>query len=450
MAISNQPQASSHSETLYKRALKVMPGGNSRDSVYRSPFPFYAASAKGFVITDADGRERIDFLNNYTSLIHGHSHPKIVEAVTRQLPFGTAVAMPTEIEIELAELLTGRIPSMERIRFVNSGSEAVMMAIKAARGFTNRPKIAKMEGAYHGSYDFAEISQTSGPDGWGANQPRSLPVSQGTPQGVLDNVVVLPFNHIEASIQILDQHRDSIGAVLLDLMPHRVGFLPAAPAFVSALRKWATDNGALLIFDEVITVRLGYGGAQERYKDRPDLTAVAKIIGGGFPVGAVGGRADVMEVFNPSLAKIPVPHGGTFNANPITMVAGHAAMSLMTPDLFDHINGLGERARKGLAEAFSVAGVRGQVTGGGSLFFVHFNDHKLTDYRSGYRDAAERERVTKLVNKMLERGFILATTAMGCISTVMSEREVDALCEAFTGAVREMRDEGAFDAARRS
>ena len=295
------------SEELYRRAEHVMPGGNSRDSVYRAPFPYYAAKAQGCRITDVDGIERVDFLNNYTSLIHGHAHPKIVEAVTRQLPLGTAMAMPTESEIDLAELLCGRVPSFERIRFVNSGSEVVMMALKAARGFTRRPKVAKIEGAYHGSYDYAEISQTSGPEGWGGDQPRSLPVSRGTPQAVLEDVVVLPFNQIEASRQILEQHRGQIACVLIDLMPHRLGLIPCKGDYLQMLRKWTADDGALLVFDEVISFRLGYSGAQARYPERPDLTATAKIIGGGFPAGAVAGRADVMEVFNPSLKDVPVP-----------------------------------------------------------------------------------------------------------------------------------------------
>jgi glutamate-1-semialdehyde 2,1-aminomutase len=433
------------SEELYRRAERVMPGGNSRDSVYRAPFPYYAAKAQGCRITDVDGVERVDFLNNYTSLIHGHSHPKIIEAVMHQLPMGTAMAMPTESEIELAELLCGRIPSFERIRFVNSGSEAVMMTLKAARGFTRRPKVAKIEGSYHGSYDYAEISQTSGPDGWGVSQPRSLPVSRGTPQAVLEDVVVLPFNHIEASQQILNRHRDEIACVLIDLMPHRLGLLPCAPDYLRMLRKWTTDNGALLAFDEVITLRLGYGGAQERYAERPDLTSVGKIMGGGFPVGAIAGRADVMEVFNPALKDTPVPHGGTFNANPVTMIAGATAMSMMTRDMFAYIDRLGAKARAALTSAFKIVGVPGKVTGDGSLFYIHFVDREFTDYRSTYRSPVDRKRINILLDHMLDRGFILATTAMGCISTAMSDREIDALADAATASFRQMKTEGVFD-----
>jgi glutamate-1-semialdehyde 2,1-aminomutase len=434
------------SEELYHRAERVMPGGNSRDSVYRAPFPYYAVQAKGCRITDADGVERIDFLNNYTSLIHGHAHPKIVEAVTRQIPLGTAMAMPTESEIRLAELLCGRIPSFERIRFLNSGSEAVMMALKAARAFTGRSKIAKIEGAYHGSYDYAEVSQTATPEGWGgASRPQSLPVAKGTPRGVLDDVVVLPFNDIEASRVILDRHRSDLACVLIDLMPHRLGLLPCEPAYLKMLRQWTKDAGALLVFDEVITLRLGYGGAQENYAEKPDLSSIGKIMGGGFPVGGVAGRADVMEVFNPALNSIPVPHGGTFNANPVTMVAGETAMSMMTRDMFDYINKMGAAARAALMQSFKSSDVPGKITGGGSMFYIHLTDRGFTDYRSTYRPAVDRRRVNILLDKMLDRGFILATTAMGCISTAMTQTEIDDLAEAFTATLRDMRSDGIFD-----
>lgn len=435
----------SRSEELFQRALKVMPGGNSRDSVYLAPFPYYADHASGCRVVDVDGVERVDFLNNYTSLIHGHSHPAVVEAVSRQLPRGTAVAMPTESEIRLAELLCGRIASFEQIRFANSGSEAVMMALKAARAFTGRSKVAKIEGAYHGSYDFAEISQTASPAQWGEDTPRSLPVAKGTPQGVLDDVVVLPFNDTEATRRILDAHRGEIAGVLIDLMPHRLGFIPCHADYLEMLYAWTREDGALLVVDEVITLRLGYGGAQGGYKVKPDLTAVGKIIGGGFPVGGIAGRADVMAVFDPRLREIPVPHGGTFNANPITMVAGYAAMDEMSPAAFDRIARLGARARVGLAQALADSGVEGRILGDGSLFYIHLTDRQFSDYRSSYRSAVDRRRIDMMLHGLLARGYILATTGMGCISTAMGDNEIDGLAEAVAGVLTEMRRAGVFD-----
>jgi glutamate-1-semialdehyde 2,1-aminomutase len=439
-------ETTSRSEELYRRALKVMPGGNTRDSVYRAPFPYYVARASGCRITDVDRVERVDFHNNYTSLIHGHAHPHIIEAVATQMRLGTAMAMPTESEIRLAELLCGRVPSFEQIRFTNSGSEAVMMALKAARAYTGRPKIAKIEGAYHGSYDFAEISQTANPQLWGDENPRSLPVSRGTPQGVLADVIVLPFNHIERSLRILEAHRKDLACVLIDLMPHRLGLIRCTPEYLRGLREWTTKAGALLVFDEVITLRLGYHGAQGDYELQPDLTAMGKIIGGGFPVGAIAGRAEVMAVFDPRYREVPVPHGGTFNANPVTMVAGEAAMSLMTQDMFDYIGKLGERARRELSNAMKSAGVRGRVLGDGSLFYIHLTDNDFTDYRSSYRDELDRRRIDLMLDRLLDRGFILATTTMGCISTVMTETEVDKLAEETATVLHGMKREGVFDA----
>ena len=236
------------SAALYDRAKRVMPGGCSRNTILRKPHPIYAAKGEGCYVTDIEGVKRIDFANNVASLIHGHAHPAILAGVQTQLALGTAFTVGTEIEVEYAEQLVARSSNFEMIRFVNSGTEAVMNCIKAARAFTRRPKIAKVEGAYHGLYDFAEVSQTASPSNWGSsNTPASVPVSRGTPQSVLNDVVVIPFNDPEAAIAILDGHKADIAGILIDLLPHRIGLIPAEQSYVKALRKWATDHGALLI-----------------------------------------------------------------------------------------------------------------------------------------------------------------------------------------------------------
>jgi glutamate-1-semialdehyde 2,1-aminomutase len=195
------------SEDLYQQACKIIPGGVSRNTVFHKPYPHYAGTAKGCYVTDMDGVQRIDFANNMASLIHGHAHPAIVEGVTKQIQNGTAYTLATEAEVRLAQLLCDRTPAFEKIRFTNSGTEAVMAMIKASRAFTGKPKIAKAEGAYHGTYDYAEISQTASPDEWGdINKPNSVPLAQGTPQGVLNDVVIFPYNDIERTLAILDQH----------------------------------------------------------------------------------------------------------------------------------------------------------------------------------------------------------------------------------------------------
>ena len=286
----NKPR--SRSAELYQRALKVLPGGVSRNTVLRDPHPLYADHALGCYVTDIEGVVRIDFSNNMASLIHGHAHPAMVAAVSEQLSRGTAFTLATEIEVQYAEYLCGRGASFEKVRFVNSGTEAIMGAVKASRAFTGRPKIAKVEGAYHGQYDYAEVSQTSRPEHWGsADQPNSVPVAYGTPASALADVVVIPFNDVERALAILDRNAGELACVLLDLMPHRVGLKPVDADFVAALRKWTQDNGSLLVLDEVITFRCAYGGAQTWYDLRPDLTALGKAIGGGFPVGAIAGRA---------------------------------------------------------------------------------------------------------------------------------------------------------------
>jgi glutamate-1-semialdehyde 2,1-aminomutase len=319
----------SESAALYERAKRVLPGGVSRNTVLRSPHPHYAASAAGCRVTDIEGVERIDFANNMASLIHGHSHPAIVAAVTEQLGRGTAYTLATEVEVAFAEHLLSRNDDFDKLRFVNSGTEATMAAVKAARAFTGRAKIAKVEGAYHGQYDYAEVSQTANPSNWGsAEHPASVPVASGTPAAVLADVVVIPFDDPEHAVAILDEHRGEIAAVLFDVMPHRVGLVPASFEFVSAMREWTRADGALLVIDEVITFRSAYGGAHTAYDLKPDLVAMGKMIGGGFPVGAIAGRGEVMEVMNPLADNVLFPHSGTFSANPVTMTAGLTAMEL--------------------------------------------------------------------------------------------------------------------------
>jgi glutamate-1-semialdehyde 2,1-aminomutase len=232
---------------------------------------------------------------------------------------GSAFGLPTESEVDLAELLVSRLPSVAQVRFANSGTEAVMMALKAARAHTGRPKIAKCEGAYHGSYDYAEVSLDPTPEAWGRNAPVSVAYARGTPDNVLADVVTIPFNDTEAAVSLIREHGEGLACVLVDPMPNRAGLAPADRAYLEALRKVTREVGALLIFDEVITFRLGYRGAQGIWNIDPDLTTLGKIIGGGFPVGAIGGHRDVMAVFDPRPGKPALPHGGTFSANPVTM-----------------------------------------------------------------------------------------------------------------------------------
>ena len=394
----------SRSDALWARARAVMPGGNSRTTVFTSPRPTYAASASGFSVTDVDGQTRLDFVNNYTSLIHGHSHPRITEAVVRQLALGTALSFPTETEVRLAEVLVQRVESIEHLRFTNSGTEAVMMAVQAARAFTGRPRIARFEGCYHGAYvDHA------------------------------DEDLLLPFNDAEAVEREIGSHASELAAVIVDPLPHRPGFVDPAPGFLQLLREVTRSLGVLLISDEIISFRVDHGGAQRRFYPgyAADLTTLGKIIGGGFPVGAFGGRADVMAVFDPTRRAGPkVAHGGTFNANPVTMVAGYEAMAMLPPSEFDRLAALGQRARDGLADVLENRGISWQVAGKASLFKLHPHPRSVVDYRTSLPTPSEQAAMDRFCQAIFAEGMILTPELAGCMSTPMSEAEVDALIAA--------------------
>lgn len=433
-------QERSRSRELYERALRVMPGGVSRNAVLRRPHPAYAGKGEGCRVTDLEGVSRLDFSNNMASLIHGHAHPAIVEAVTAQLRRGTAFALATEVEVLYAEHLCRRSKGFEKIRFVNSGTEAVMCCLKAARAWTGRPKIAKVEGAYHGIYDYAEVSQTANPSNWGeAERPESVPVTHGTPGGALEDVVVIPFNRPEAALAILDRHAGQLACVLVDPLPHRVGLIPATREFIEALRQWTRRHGALLVFDEVITFRCEYGGCQEWFESPPDLTALGKMIGGGFPVGAIAGRSDVMDVLNPLGEKVLFPHSGTYSANPVTMTAGLTAMELFDREAVARLNALGALARRRIAETIREAGVPACVTGAGSLFRIHLKPEPPSNYREAYAVPGEQALIRALLDHLFDDGVLLIGTCSGTLSTPMGEPEVDRLCEALRAGLRKMR-----------
>jgi glutamate-1-semialdehyde 2,1-aminomutase len=432
------PDSKSHSQKLYDRALSSLPGGNTRTTVFMKPYPIYAARGEGCRVWDVDGNEFIDCINNFTSLIHGHAHPILVEAATRQLALGSAFGLPTESEIELAELLASRLPSVDQLRFTNSGTEAVMMALKAARAFTGRPKIAKCEGAYHGSYDYAEVSLDPTPEAWGRNAPVSVAYARGTPDNVLADVVTIPFNDVESAVSLIREHGRELACVLVDPMPNRAGLAPADKGYLEALRSVTREVGALLIFDEVITFRLGLRGAQGLWDIDPDLTTLGKIIGGGFPVGAIAGHKEFMAVFDPRSGKPALPHGGTFSANPVTMRAGLAAMELLDEAAFARLDAIGEAVRSGIDEAFRRTGVPGRTVGLGSLLKIHFADRPIRDYRSAYMTEQEAQRQAVFNRGLLNRGVLAAGYGLMALSMPMSDADVDAIIAAASEALAEV------------
>jgi glutamate-1-semialdehyde 2,1-aminomutase len=421
--------ATVRSARLYERAAALMPGGTTRTTVFTTPHPPYAERGYGCHIVDVDGNDRLDFLGNYTALIHGYGTPEIVAALTRQLAAGTSFPLPTESEIELAELLCDRVGSVERIWFTGSGSEAVMLAIKVARAATGRTMIAKCEGAYHGTYDPVQVNVGARPASWDEGAVEPQPEIAGLPRGVLDDIVVIPFNDPVTAERLLLRHRDELAAVVVDPVPNRVGLIPPTPDYLATLRRLTEAHGIVLVFDEVLSFRTAYHGAQRRYGIDPDLTTFGKIIGGGLPIGAVGGRADVMEVLDPHTAGPRAPHGGTFNANPMSMAAGLASMRLLTPEALDRIDVLGERLRSGLASAFAASRVRGCVTGVGSLLRIHLGGDEVVDYPTAYPDQRARERTRRLYRHLLDNGILIAPYGMACVSTPMAEPDIDRFVE---------------------
>ncbi|MBT8078457.1 MAG: aminotransferase class III-fold pyridoxal phosphate-dependent enzyme, partial [Gammaproteobacteria bacterium] len=413
------PNEHSRSADLFRRAQRVLTDGGSRSTIRIAPYSLYVASAQGKYVTDLDGNTFVDFNYNYTSMIHGHAHPAVIDAAMQQIRRGSGFSFGSEAEFELAALICDRCANFDKIRFMNSGTEAVMNAIKVARAYTGRPKIAKCENAYHGSYDFAEVSLGVEPTDLDAGDPVSRRYSQGTPQGVLDDVVVIPFNEAEIARRILEAHAGELAAVLIDPMGANMARIPPSDAFLSMLRRFCDDHGVLLIADEVIAFRAGPDGVQGDRGFRPDLTTLGKIIGGGFPVGAVAGRGDVMSVYETDGGKPKVPHGGTYNANPVSMAAGHAAMKLLAGDAFDRLNAVGDAFRKGIQEVIDLSGIDARCEGQYSIFGITTEDPVLVDgsargqvYRSG-----------GLHRYMAQHGFWLTPGLSGVLCTLMDESD---------------------------
>lgn len=424
----------SRSRSLYERARQIFPGANTRQQIWMSPYPPYLASGRGPWVMDVDGHRYLDLTGNFGVLIHGHAHPLVNAAIANQLELGACFALPTETELRLGGLLCGRVPGFERLRFTHTGSEAVAVALRAARAFTGRSRIARLEGVYHGSDDLAAVGTDSSPENWGRD-PVSTARYPGMPTSILDQVLVLPANALAATERLLATAGDTLAAILVDPAPLRCGFMPLQTDYLALLRDLSRRTGTLLIFDEVITFRLGFSGAQGRFGIDPDLTALGKIIGGGMPIGAVAGREDVMAVFGNEREAARVPASGTFTANPISMVAGEAAMSLLDSAAFEHLEQLGNTTRERIAGIIDNVAVPAQVTGIGSLFCIHPHPREIRDYRSYHRSAAEVIIMGRLHKSLLEQGVLLTPNGSGFLATVMGETDLEQLFQALPGAL---------------
>jgi glutamate-1-semialdehyde 2,1-aminomutase len=343
--------------------------------VYFDPFPFYVARSEGARLHDVDGLSYVDMVNNYTSLVHGHGHPAIVASAVEQLGHGTAYGAPSPLEVEMAEELQKRMPSLETVRFANSGSEAVYYAIRTARAFTGRDRIIKVEGGYSGGFDSVQVSVKH----LGPTSAEGV-AEHGVPAGVAADTFVIPFNDVDGAVAVIREVGPTCACLVVEPFQGSGGALPADPGYLEALAEETAKVGCLLLFDEVQSLRLGYGGAQEGYGVVPDLTALGKLIGGGFPVGAFGGRADVMAVNDPRRAETP-QHAGTFNANPVTMAAGLASLRLLTREVIARLNAIGDGLRARVDELAEAHGVPVVAAGVGSVLQLHSGRVAPRSYR---------------------------------------------------------------------
>ncbi len=401
------------SRELMERLGNSIPGGNTRSLAYFPPYPLAISQGSGCCIWDVDGNEFVDLLNNYTATIHGHAVPAINEAMSRQAALGTVFPAPGEAQAELAERIVGRVASVEKVRFANSGTEAVMMAVRAARAYTGREKVIKAEGGYHGMWEQVPVARPQDP----------------TPQGVGELVRLVDYNDVAGLEAAMG---DDVAAIILEPVTG-TGVLTGTPEYFAAARRLADEHGALLICDEVITLRLAAGGFQEVLGVIPDLTTMGKIIGGGLPVGAFGGREEVMSVFDPRLPN-HLHHSGTFNGNLMTMAAGSVALDLLTSDEIERLNALGERLAAGLrrllAQREELGGV---VTSCGSLVHVNFEaEGEVRNYSDLNLDSPV---MAAFHLAALDEGLYFAPRCFMNTSTAMDERTINEVLEACSRAL---------------
>lgn len=404
------------SQALFEEAKRCLVGGVNSPVRAMKPYPFFTARGKGCRIYDIDGRSYIDYCLAYGPLILGHAYPKVVKAVKEQVEKGTVYGTPTEIEVKFAKKIVKHVPSAEVVRFVNTGTEATMAAIRLARGYTGRKKIIKFEGAFHGAHDYVLVKACSGATTHG------VPNSLGVPGETTKNTLLASFNSEESVEKILKREKD-VAAVIVEPIIGNAGCIMPKEGYLQFLREITQENNALLIFDEVITgYRLSLGGAQEYYNVTPDVTTLGKIIGGGLPIGAIVARREIMEQFSP-VGK--VYHAGTFNGNPLSMVAGYAAVSELEKGIYKKLEKLGKRMRNGLKEISEKLEIKARTYGVASMFQIYFTDTEVTDYRTALKSNAEF--FLKFQRELLKRGVFLPPSQYECnfVSYAHGEDEIE-------------------------
>lgn len=423
--------ASPRSRALFEQAQASFPGGIAKGAYYYPPYPLVMERGESCCVFDVDGRRYVDCAGHHTAQILGHSHPAVLAAIQDQLGRGIALGAPVGVETELADEICRRVASVERVRFCNSGTEATLHAIRLARGFSGKPKIAKFEGGYHGSHDVVEVSvfpsvAAAGP----AHAPTAVATTGGISPHATEEVIVLPYDDEAAVEALIAQRRDELACVIFD---PKAGVLSMRDDFVRFVRDVTQKYGVLLIFDEIVSFRVATGGLQEQCGITPDLTTFGKIIGGGFSVGGFGGRADIMDLLDPTAGK-GFGQSGTFSAHPVTMAAGLATLRQLTPDAIDYLNGLGQRLRDGLNDLFAQRHIAAQAVGVGSLFSIHFSAEPVTTYRR--LAATDKGMARRFFLALLEEGYYLSPNlTMSALSLAMDPYHVDGLIQATSRAI---------------
>jgi len=404
------------SEELFEQSKKYLVGGVNSPVRAMKPYPFFTKRGAGCRIFDEDGRSYIDYCLAYGPLILGHAYPRVVEAVKAQIENGSAYGTPTELELNFAKKVTQALPSAEMVRFVNTGTEATMGAIRLARGYTGKNKIIKIEGAFHGAHDYVLVKAGSGATTHG------MPTSAGVPEDTTKNTIIVPFNDESAMENALKD--EDIAALIIEPIIGNAGCIMPKDGYLKFLREATADNGTLLIFDEVITgFRLAYGGAQEHFGVLPDITTLGKILGGGLPIGAITASREIMENMAP-LGK--VYQAGTFNGNPLSMAAGLAALkALEDGSVYEKVNSLGDRMRKGLADITKDIGVESRIYGIASMFQMYLTGMDVVDYQTALK--ADKDTFLKLQQELLKNGVFFPPSQYECnfISYAHGEGEID-------------------------